>query len=277
MRAIAKLCLNSLWGKFGQRNNMKQTKYVTQPSEFYKILLDDNIDNLAIMFTNEDMVQMTYDLKDRFVDNSNATNICIAAFTTSHVRMMLYNVLDKLGDQVLGFDTDSAWYVERDGGSEIETGDSLGDLTDELDGDHIVDWVGTGPKSYSYVTSKGVSVCKVKGFTLNYENSKHLNMDGMKAIIKSEKKRITLVNEHMITRDAKTKRITNTYQEKDFSFVHDKRSLHKLEDGTIETFPWGYLPYKINIILKMQMNISVGNLVLLLAAQDYLMAYLAIK
>ena len=28
MRAIAKLCLNSLWGKFGQRNNMKQTEYV---------------------------------------------------------------------------------------------------------------------------------------------------------------------------------------------------------------------------------------------------------
>ena len=25
MRAIAKLCLNSLWGKFGQRNNMKKT------------------------------------------------------------------------------------------------------------------------------------------------------------------------------------------------------------------------------------------------------------
>ena len=69
---------------------MKQTKYVTQPSEFYKILLDDNIDNLAIMFINEDMVQMTYDLNDRFVDNSNSTNICIAAFTTSHARMMLF-------------------------------------------------------------------------------------------------------------------------------------------------------------------------------------------
>ena len=76
---------------------MKQTKYVTQPSQFYKILLDDNIDNLAIMFINEDMVQMTYDLNDRFVDNSNSTNICIAAFTTSHARMMLYNVLDQVG------------------------------------------------------------------------------------------------------------------------------------------------------------------------------------
>ena len=26
LRSIAKLCLNSLWGKFGQRNNMSQTK-----------------------------------------------------------------------------------------------------------------------------------------------------------------------------------------------------------------------------------------------------------
>ena len=52
MRAIAKLCLNSLWGKFGQRENMKQTKYVTEPKDFYKILLDDEIDNLNIQFIN---------------------------------------------------------------------------------------------------------------------------------------------------------------------------------------------------------------------------------
>ena len=35
LRSIAKLCLNSLWGKFGQRSNMSQTKYVTEVSEFY--------------------------------------------------------------------------------------------------------------------------------------------------------------------------------------------------------------------------------------------------
>ena len=44
LRAIAKLCLNSLWGKFGQRNNMRQTKFVTDVAEFYKILLDDTLD-----------------------------------------------------------------------------------------------------------------------------------------------------------------------------------------------------------------------------------------
>ena len=43
------MCLNSLWGKFGQRNNMKQ-KYVTDVKEFYEILLNDSIDNLNIQF-----------------------------------------------------------------------------------------------------------------------------------------------------------------------------------------------------------------------------------
>ena len=59
MRAIAKMCLNSLWGKFGERNNMKQKKYVTEVKEFYEILLNDATDNLNIRFINEEMVQMT--------------------------------------------------------------------------------------------------------------------------------------------------------------------------------------------------------------------------
>lgn len=58
-------------GKFGQRSNMNQTKYVTEPTEFYKILLDDTVSNLNIQFVNDDMVQMTYNFKDHFIDNSN--------------------------------------------------------------------------------------------------------------------------------------------------------------------------------------------------------------
>ena len=83
LRSIAKLCLNSLWGKFGQRNNMSQTKYVTDVSEFYEILLDDKLDNKNFQFINDDMVQMTYNFKDQFVDNSNNTNIYIACMTNS--------------------------------------------------------------------------------------------------------------------------------------------------------------------------------------------------
>ena len=72
LRAIEKLCLNSLWGKFGQRNNMSQTKYVTEVSEFYEILLDDKLDNIIFQFINDNLVQMT-NLKDQFVDNSKNT------------------------------------------------------------------------------------------------------------------------------------------------------------------------------------------------------------
>ena len=99
LRSIAKLCLNSLWGKFSQRNNMSQTKYVTDVSEFYEILLDDKLDNKNFQFINDDMVQMTYNFKDQFVDNSTNTNIYIACFTTSHARLMLYDKLDCLNEK----------------------------------------------------------------------------------------------------------------------------------------------------------------------------------
>ena len=53
-----------------QRSNMKQTKYETEHTEFYKILLHNTISNLNIQFINDDMVQMTYNYKDYFIDNS---------------------------------------------------------------------------------------------------------------------------------------------------------------------------------------------------------------
>ena len=57
----------------------------------------------------------------------------------------------------------------------------LGEWTDELGkDDHITEWVSTGPKSYGYLTNKGKGMIKVKGFTLNYQNSKRLNIDSMK-------------------------------------------------------------------------------------------------
>ena len=47
------------------------------------------------------MVQMTYNFKDQFVDNSKNTNVnkkYIACFTTSHARLMLYDKLDYLNE-----------------------------------------------------------------------------------------------------------------------------------------------------------------------------------
>jgi hypothetical protein len=38
LRALAKLMLNSFWGKFEQRSNMPQIKYISEPAEYFDML-----------------------------------------------------------------------------------------------------------------------------------------------------------------------------------------------------------------------------------------------
>lgn len=61
-RTVAKISLNSL-GKFGQRNNMNQTKYMTDLCEFYKTPLDDRLNNtnITLISLNDSIIQMLYD------------------------------------------------------------------------------------------------------------------------------------------------------------------------------------------------------------------------
>ena len=198
LRSISKLCLNSLWGKFGQRSNMSQTKYVTEVSEFYEILVNDKLDNINFQFINDDMVQMTYNFKDQFVDNSKNTNIYIVCFTTSHARLMLCNKLDYVNEKVLYFNTDSVIYA-NEGAKNIETGDMLGDMTDELSGKGITNFVSTGPKSYSFRYGNDDEKSAIKGFTLNHENSSILNHNSMSKIVRKQIRELTIVNENKIT------------------------------------------------------------------------------
>lgn len=40
LRAVAKICLNSFWGKFGQKNDAMKTEYISDPSKFFEIMND---------------------------------------------------------------------------------------------------------------------------------------------------------------------------------------------------------------------------------------------
>ena len=237
LRSIAKLCLNSLWGKFGQRNNITQNKYITEVSEFYEIMLDDKLANKNFQFINDDMVQMNYNFKDQFVGDPNNTNIFIAAFTTSHARLMLYDKLDYLNEKVLYFDTDSIIYVD-DGKKTIKTGDMLGEMTDELSGKTITNFVSTGPKSYSFKYGRDDEKSAIKGFTLNHQNCTILNHDNMRKVIKKQIRELKIVNENKITR--KNREIVNKYCEKVFKFGYDKRVIKHVDENHIDTLPYGY-------------------------------------
>ena len=84
-RNVAKLCLNSLWGRFGMRDNQGETIFIDKPADLYKILYDNEIDNSTINVTEitEKLLQVNYKLKNKFVQNNNKTNIFIALHTTA--------------------------------------------------------------------------------------------------------------------------------------------------------------------------------------------------
>ncbi|CAG2257249.1 unnamed protein product [Mytilus edulis] len=102
------------------------------------------------------------------------TNIFLATFTTSWARLKLNDVLDQLKENVLYHDTDSVIYTERRNAQTLSLRDYLGDFTDELEGHYIEEFVSGGPKHYAYRRSDGQEVCKVRGFSLNYENQNSL-------------------------------------------------------------------------------------------------------
>ena len=66
MRTVAKLCLNSLWGKFGERLDQGETVFVDKPAELYKIINNDDLKNINYIRFNEDISQLHYKYHDNF-------------------------------------------------------------------------------------------------------------------------------------------------------------------------------------------------------------------
>jgi len=137
LRFLAKLCLNSLWGKFAQRDNLPTRAIVNKRMELEQII--DNPSNIDIhtIFESKQLVELNY--KKRFGTSKvcRFKNIHLATFTTSMARIRLYEALDKLGDRVLYFDTDSVIFKIDTNQNEqpsdfVEISNKLGEWTNEL-------------------------------------------------------------------------------------------------------------------------------------------------
>ncbi|XP_055908156.1 uncharacterized protein LOC129942989 [Eupeodes corollae] len=153
-RSLAKLILNSFWGKFGQRENQTKTIIVNNPADLYDMVTNPSLLVCNILPINEKNVVVNYQHKTETAEMLNTVNVCIAAYTTTQARLKLYEYLDKLGQRVLYYDTDSIIYTSREGECDPETGVLIGDMTDELEcygpGSYISEFVSGGPKNYAY-------------------------------------------------------------------------------------------------------------------------------
>lgn len=242
LRALAKLMLNSFWGKFGQRENMPKTSYVTDPSEYFDMLTSNRQQVKDVSYVSDEMVRLQWVLDDNFVETSGRTNVVIAAYTTAQARLILYSYLETLGDRTLYADTDSVIFTARPGEWSPSLGDYLGDMTDETPGKKIVSFITGGPKNYAYRAQdqdgKISTCCKVKGITLNYKNSLDINFDTIKKMITTnETSVVTVQNDYKIARDSNRTEIVTRKENKDYKLVFDKRVLQT----DLTSVPYGYI------------------------------------
>ena len=134
-RAIAKLMLNSLYGKFGQRREREITSLVYDGS-----------------YSNMNFIQKKY-----WDSTSDFIHPEIAGIVTSYARARLYELFQKAGlDNVYYCDTDSI-FTDK----ELETSNKLGDI--KLEG-KIKEFIAIAPKLYSYIDDVDDFHIKAKGF-----------------------------------------------------------------------------------------------------------------
>ena len=126
---------------------MPQIKYISEPAEYFDMLTSDQILVMGIHFVSDEMVEMRYQCKEELVEESGSTNVVIAANTTTQARLKLYSYLEQLGPRDLCADTYSVVYSSRPGEWKPELRDYLGDLTDEVPENRIIEFVTGGPKN----------------------------------------------------------------------------------------------------------------------------------
>ena len=245
LRTLAKMMLNSMWGKFGQRLNKTQVQTFDDPQASHRFLDTDTLDVRHVSVINNDMVEVHYQYQDEDIPVSPNLNIFVAAFTTCHARLKLYEALESLGERVLYYDTDSVIFIQNEGQTNPELGRYLGDFTSELSKDEYIDeFVSGGPKNYGYTTNQGHVECKVRGFRLNSEGKTQLNYDIMRQNVLDEiqkpqkhPRQTQVVKTHQIVRNPKTYELHTFPEYKWYQLVYDKRVL---DPQTFFTYPYGY-------------------------------------
>ena len=215
---LSKLYLNSLWGKFAQRLPEKYTSCAIiqagiDTKRWYKMLSKDQVNSVRIInehtiLANYTNVNLYKSIKSRhgrhqfLQERIGDSNIAVAIFTTSAARLNLYQSIERLGDRVCYYDTDSIVFlhtIHENPQLLAPLGRKLGDLTSELGHDpyryenkqettpYITEFVSTGPKSYAYRTSNDKMCVKIKGINCRSFRSvgQYLNFDAMKMVVLS--------------------------------------------------------------------------------------------
>ena len=143
MKQLAKICLNSLWGKFGQRATLDSYEYITEWNRMLLQLSDKTINNKSWHIINNECVEMRYNEKSEFNVEAEYISEITATFTTANARIRLMSMLNWLHpSQIIYCDTDSVifLYDEKNENHKYRTNDDK-TLPDNIKfGDALGEW-----------------------------------------------------------------------------------------------------------------------------------------
>jgi len=97
-------------------------------------LATPGIEVVHLVFANDEVVWVSWKFTaEERVPSLRHTNEVIGAYVTAGARIHLYLHLDRLQEKAIYCDTSSVIYIQpRDDPQLVETGESLGDMTSEL-------------------------------------------------------------------------------------------------------------------------------------------------
>jgi hypothetical protein len=200
LRSLAKLLLNSLWGKLGQRSYSEREWVEDTGRRDYLLSKFDSgeFQMQSCILKDEYRAFFEYRLPDDF-NNLSSTACHIAAFVSMWGRVVLHKkLLHPHGMRAMYCDTDSAIVYLRHGIDPMYyLGNKLGDLTNEVK--KMVDdsWkdpfinqvVMLAPKTYALEVKDKEDPTKIyhktvcKGFEPSFDNAQKINFQSMKELV----------------------------------------------------------------------------------------------
>lgn len=195
---IAKLCVNSLWGKFSMRNNLSKVEFIDSPSRLYQLLQNPSVEVQTISQVSENRIRVMYKFKNRFIGENSTSNIVISLWTTSLGRCALNKYMENCeelekgqkGQKLLYVDTDSCFVSYPKGQCPLKDGKFLGEMTLEYKDKNIRSFVSGGNKQYAFEmvddsdSSKISHKMKLRGITLDSGNAEKLSFDNFREMVR---------------------------------------------------------------------------------------------
>ena len=93
LRQLAKICLNSVWGKFAQRSTLSSYDFVQEYPQLIAKLNDPTTKSKNWHIINKDCVELRYEALADYTTEADYVSEITAVFTTANARMRLYAML----------------------------------------------------------------------------------------------------------------------------------------------------------------------------------------